>query len=237
MIEAINRCTYIITLDNIKRDPEAKSVYICGEQIMWEKELSNILSLDNFEIFYAQTDRPFTRIMFEAVRPKVKHVYAVNCDFDHPMVTKLPLGIPPCILPKRVEYPRNILCYLNVGEYLDEHVVHISARLLRQYCKDHFKDSDWVLQESKVPQMKFYDRLMHSRFVLCPFGVGLDTWRFYEAAWFGAIPIVISSHLDSVHKRFGAMIVDSWSEVTEEKLKNWTGCINYSAFNLSEYLK
>lgn len=237
MLEALKLCTYVVTLDTEHRDPEAKRVYLCGEELLWEKELPHLLELDQFELFYCQTDRPFTRIMFQAIRPRVKHVYAVNCDFSHPMVTRLPLGLPPTLLPRRSEFKRDILCYLNLGEYLDEFVVHRSARVLRQHCKTHFEKYDWVLQESKVPQMKFYDRLMHSRFVICPYGVGIDTWRFYEAAWYGAIPIVLSSNLDEVHAKFGAAIVDDWSEVTEERLRRWTGCINYDAFNMSEYLK
>jgi hypothetical protein len=37
--------------------------------------------------------------------------------------------------------------------------------------------------------------------------------------WHGARPIVLSSGLDDLHLKFGAIIVKDWSEVTEELLK------------------
>lgn len=36
----------------------------------------------------------------------------------------------------------------------------------------------------------------------------------------GAIPIVMSSGLDEIYEKFGAIIVNDWSEVTEDFLKN-----------------
>ena len=49
-------------------------------------------------------------------------------------------------------------------------------------------------------------------------GFGIYTHRFYESVWLGCTPIVISSGLDDLYKKFGALIVDSWDEVTEELL-------------------
>jgi hypothetical protein len=51
-------------------------------------------------------------------------------------------------------------------------------------------------------------------------GFGMDTHRFFESVWLGCTPIVISSGLDDLYKKYNALIVDSWDDVTEELLNN-----------------
>ena len=51
-------------------------------------------------------------------------------------------------------------------------------------------------------------------------GFGIDTHRFYEAVLLGCTPIVTSPGLDSLYQKYNALIVDSWSDVTEELLLN-----------------
>jgi hypothetical protein len=80
------------------------------------------------------------------------------------------------------------------------------------------KRRSWCTLEDNIPFDSFNERMNRSKFVVCPMGFGIDTHRFYEAAWLGCTPIVITSGLDDLYKKFGALIVDSWDEVTEELL-------------------
>jgi len=69
-------------------------------------------------------------------------------------------------------------------------------------------------------------------------GFGVDTYRFYEAAWLGCTPIVMSSGLDDLHRKFGALIVNSWDEVTEELLQNHTPVkVPDELFDINTYLR
>lgn len=223
------QCGYIVDLEQEPvRDSNADWVFICGEAMNWEVELEYLLVHKvKFNLIYTRTDRFFTRQMFYAIRPKVKHIYVVNCEFLHPLITHIPHGLRDDNMPNVLEHERReILCYLNLGTYLNGYLVHKNAGHLREHCKEYFKDKDWVQKEHKVPKNTFCDRLANSKFVLCPYGVGLDTWRFYECVFYGAIPIVLSSGLDDVHEKFGALIIDDWSDVTEELLRNWKGTVN-----------
>ena len=231
-----NNCGYRceMTPSLTKRDPRAEWVFICGEGVNWEIELDHLLAHEvKFNLIYTATDRFFTRQMFYSIRPKIKHIYAVNCEFSHPLVTHIPHGFRTNIMPViRQKLSREILCYLNFGGYVSECIVHKNAGLVREHCSAYFKDKDWVTKESRVPNNTFCDRLANSKFVLCPYGVGLDTWRFYEAVFYGAIPIVLSSGLDDVYKKFGALIIDDWSDMTEELLRNWCAPVNKEPLEL-----
>lgn len=67
----------------------------------------------------------------------------------------------------------------------------------------------------------FYRLLKRSKFVICPQGTGVDTHRFYEALFFGAIPIVKTSFLDKLYVKYGnIVIVNEWSDVNYDFLKS-----------------
>lgn len=61
--------------------------------------------------------------------------------------------------------------------------------------------------------------LAHSKFVLSPRGNGLDCHRTWEALLMGAIPIVISSSIDSLFEGLPVVIIQDWDEVTQEFLE------------------
>jgi hypothetical protein len=60
--------------------------------------------------------------------------------------------------------------------------------------------------------------LASTRFVLSPRGNGLDCHRTWEALYLKAIPIVISSTLDPLFEDLPVLIIQDWSEVTEDFL-------------------
>ena len=168
------------------------------------------------ELVYARTDHQFTRQFFWSVKPYVSHIYAVNCEFEHPMITHIPLGFYiPEVLPKRPEGThKKHLCYTNFDYSDSQWPAHNPYKGARLDCIRYF-DFPWVKTERELSNRTYFKRLAECEFVVCPFGFGLDSYRVYEAAWCGARPIVLSSGLDSIHKQFGAVIVNDWSEVTE----------------------
>lgn len=63
-----------------------------------------------------------------------------------------------------------------------------------------------------------YLNVRRSKFVVSPEGNGLDCHRTWEALIMGAIPIVKTSYLDPLFKDLPVLIVNEWSDVTEELL-------------------
>lgn len=222
-----------------KRDEAATRIFMSGEGVNWEMEAENLINHPvKFELFYMFTDRTFTRNMLYVLLPKLIHVYAHNCDFQHPMVTQVPLGfLDHNFLIKKVDQPRDIMCYLNFDMHKSEFRSHVTSRLIRQNCIQAMEGHSWVTYDKqKLKPIQYYERLMRSKFVICPFGVGIDTYRFYETCWYGATPIVMSSGLDSLHRKFGALIVNDWSEITKDLLDSWEyKPVDPSLFHLESY--
>lgn len=196
-----------------------KRIFITGEYGVFHRFIHVLQSFkEPYELVYHCTDRSFDRHDFEAIRNYVSHIYAENCEIKHEKITQLPLGFPDDRTPTRMPIDKDILCYLNVGLPNDVELKFVQYRSIRKQCIEHFKKKNWCTVEDNIPFDSFNERMNRSKFVVCPMGFGIDTHRFYEAAWLGCTPIVISSGLDDLYKKFGALIVDSWDEVTEELL-------------------
>ncbi|WP_319529134.1 hypothetical protein [uncultured Cohaesibacter sp.] len=56
-------------------------------------------------------------------------------------------------------------------------------------------------------------------FTLSPLGAGLDCHRTWEALLLGTIPIVTTSPIDPLYENLPVVILRSWSELTEARLK------------------
>jgi hypothetical protein len=224
------------------RNSDARRVYLNGEGLNWELELQHLINQpDKFELFYF-ADRPFSHIMFSAIRPKVTHVYATNCEVIHPMVTQLPnMVYDVSCMPEIKECERDIMCYMNFGMLQDATgMADITSRHIRRHCHNSFKGCAWVMYEGNIDRKLLYTRYRQSHFCLCPQGRGVDTTKIYEAAWYGCRPVVTSSPLDALYRKFGAVIVDDWSDVTEEFLKEKMAeniIVDRSVFTPEHYLE
>ena len=204
----------------LPKDPPRR-IFVTGEKQTFAHNVKFIREIPgNPEVIYARTDHPFTRQMLWSLKPYVSHIYAVNCEFEHPMITHIPLGFYiPEVLPKQPDRTeKKYLCYTNFDYSDSPHIAHAPYKSARYDCIRYF-DFPWIKSERELSNRTYFQRLSECEFVVCPFGFGLDTYRVYESAWCGARPIVLSSGLDSIHKQFGAVIVNDWSEVTEPFLR------------------
>lgn len=241
--EFSNTCDLVVHhayTDNVVVPQETpKRIFTTGEYEVFSRFLPVMKSFkDKYELIYHRSDKAFDRFALESIKPHVSHIWAQNCEFSHPMITKLPLGFNDDKVPERLNLPKDILCYLNVGLANDRELKFVMCRSIRNDCLNHFKNKVWCTVEQNVPFETFIEKLNRAKFVICPVGFGVDTYRFYEAAWLGCTPIVMSSGLDDLHKKFGALIVNSWDEVTEELLRNHTPVkVPDDLFDINTYLR
>jgi hypothetical protein len=94
----------------------------------------------------------------------------------------------------------------------------------RQQVWNLFKDKDWVsldkFSNTRDGRKHYLQQIRNHSFVLCPRGNGVDTYRLWETLYMGSIPIV---RKDIAHRDWmdlPILFIDSWEEVTEERLRN-----------------
>lgn len=92
----------------------------------------------------------------------------------------------------------------------------------RSYVYETFINRPYCVTKESVDTYVYLDDLIKSKFVLSPRGNGIDCHRTWEALLMGAIPIIKSSSLDPLYQDLPVLIVNSWDEITNEKLeKEW----------------
>lgn len=123
------------------------------------------------------------------------------------------------------------------GDILMTFQIHTN-RGERQKCYDYFKDMNCVSvrnynnddRKDKNFVSDYFREIRKHKFVVCPWGNGVDCHRNWEVWYLGGIPIIKRHKALEGFYDLPAWWVDEWEEVTEDKIyskyeeiksKNW----------------
>ena len=185
------------------------------------------------------SDETFEESHYDILEPYTLSIQAVNCNSTR--AVQLPLGFRDnqytshSVLDEvKNEGPveKDIFCLVNF-------LIETNTKE-RSDCLNYFKEQTFCSiqgdyftydkrkslthtdTETQQRRKEFYRLLKRSKFVVCPQGTGADTHRFYEALFFGAIPIVKTSFLDRLYTKYrNVVIVKEWTDVTTELLNKY----------------
>jgi hypothetical protein len=139
--------------------------------------------------YAVRTDR-FTWWTFDELPPNVLEWYTTNLDVEHPRMKWLPFGLNndgpgSDMLPRFVGREKKGLVYVNFSPNTVE----------RCRLKQFFEKQSWATyrDEANLPVEQYLAEVAEHKYVLAPFGCGLDTYRTWEAIYLGAIPILPES--------------------------------------------
>jgi hypothetical protein len=208
----------------LKYSPDAENIMVIDENCMFRRVLPLLMNHPKkFNLIYYATDYDFTPQYFECLKPRVKHIYAQGCRINDPLITKIPSGFASTFNENfEVFNKKEILCYLpKLGLFDDNNLHHLPGRLLRQDCNNYFRNKKFVtIETERLDPTEYTEKIQKSKFVICPMGVGIDSYKIYESAYLGSIPVVIKNGMEDLYEKFGALILNNWDELTVERMKN-----------------
>jgi hypothetical protein len=178
--------------------------------------LNSVKIKNKINLITHNSDLSFTDSMFNKLAPFCNKIFSLNSISKHGI--KIPMGFSDYLIDIMTQYKGDVektsLVYLNFKIYKNEVPE-------RHECFNTFKTKDWAMKSSNVPTNIFYNELQHSKYCLCPVGIGLDTHRFYESIYLNSVPIVKRNLLSvGIHNKFPCMIIDDWEEITQDVLEN-----------------
>ncbi len=207
---------------------------VCGGELIFVRDLDAF-----FKTIYKQITHPFVMITAGEARDKVqqRHMAYLNDDkiiawfsvhassSTHPKFYSIPLGI----FQDQKYYhqrkslshhfallrrsPKAKLLYMNFGDLKGRKPERASVQKL-------FKTAKYCYTVKK--RLSFLDymaEMANFKFTLSPPGYAPDCYRTWEALLVGSIPIIKASHLDSLFKGLPVLIINDWSDITEEFLE------------------
>ena len=155
--------------------------------------LKNVNKSFNLTLISGQSDRNIDEKIFLKKPKCIQAWYSTNVDFNDDILFPIPLGIANNYSPKNIRaddflnYSKKILqkenkLYINLQKNTNSNE--------RGRVYEIFKNKDWVVQkEPNLSIEEYLDDLNVYKFVLCPWGNGFDTHRFWEVLYSGSIPI------------------------------------------------
>jgi|TARA_B110000858_G_scaffold16512_2_gene16691 hypothetical protein len=70
----------------------------------------------------------------------------------------------------------------------------------------------------KINFNEYLIELSKSKFIICPPGAGLDTYRCWESLMVGSIPIMYHTPIDPLFEKLPVLLIDDYSIITDEYL-------------------
>lgn len=122
------------------------------------------------------------------------------------------------------------LCYYNCS--VPPKSIHWYGRI-RKYIYNGIKNKNYILCENIAPNngrnignqsfINYYHKISSSKFMICPRGCALDTYRMWDCLYMGCIPIVVKYEGYSDFCDLPILFIDKWQDyldLSEEFLKN-----------------
>lgn len=159
--------------------------------------------------------------------PKILAWFTMNMDAQHPKVFPLPIGFVHKLSPSgNTDFFDEITKDLPTLYTKKDKLVYANFTTEtnpgeRRACRDACKEKSFITYAKRKPFKDYMHDIAHHKFVLSPAGTGLDCHRTWEALLVGSVPVVKTSTLDPLYEGLPVLIVQDWSDITEELLENY----------------
>lgn len=130
----------------------------------------------------------------------------------------------------------------NNSKHFDERIKKIYVNFTLN--NDRFNDRKSALNQipkdlldnnlDPVPRTKNWEKISSYKFVLSPFGYGMDCHRTWEALCLGCIPIVRAPNFKNLFSDLPVLIVNNWNEVNEDLLDHGIRMFKENNFNYNK---
>ena len=145
------------------------------------------------------------------------HAYYDAIDKDNPWSKKIETAVDQehdiqQLLPPTPFWQRKAKCYTTFHFYLHRGDRYEAFTSIPQNLIDY--------EPIPVDRLVSYKHQMEYAFVASPFGGGPDCHRTWEALLLGCIPIVKSSGMDPLFDDLPVLLIEKWSDVTQELLND-----------------
>jgi hypothetical protein len=166
--------------------------------------------------------------------PLVIKWFAQNCVKPGEKLHQLPIGLyfhviynPVkgwCHLKNNIQYYESLINELKQTPKQNKCFSNFHFLMHTKYGKDRIDAASSIsrtlidYQAAKITSEETWKLMSSYKFIVSPHGNGLDCHRTWEALCLGCFPIVKTSPLDPLFEGLPVLIVQKWSDVTQELL-------------------
>lgn len=198
--------------------------------------LNKCSNLKNIKLITHQTDIPITKKKFSRKPYCVSKWFSINVDYLHENLIPIPLGLandysPKNLLSKDIIYSpikdKKLQMYLNFNP-------NTNSKKRNKIYKN-YQDSEIVYIDLPNESLKDYAmKLSKNAFILCPWGNGYDTHRFWETIYSGSVPITENHITYNTAKDLPVIFVNDILKVSNNELENFIKSSKFQNYNFEK---
>lgn len=200
-----------------------ENTIIFSNSLMIESLFNDLRNINfkNLKLITSQTDRMINKQLFEKMPNCISKWYSVNVNYENEKLIPIPLGLANNYSPKNLlskdfegtnfETMKIDKIYVNFNKYTNLKERHNLYDLLENF--------NWVTIDRKILDFNEYqDNIKNHKFVLCPWGNGVDTHRIWEALYSGSIPVIKDHITFKCLKSLPVIFIDDYMNLNYDYL-------------------
>ena len=203
--------------------------------------LENITEFKNLKLITSQSDIEIGKELYRKKPNCISTWYAVNAAFESPNLIPIPLGLPETRNSKNI-----IFSDFSEQDPILKNKIHkvlvnfnLNTRYFHRYSfvKKALSDPFFTVSKANLNYKKYIRELKNHKFVLVPWGNGIDTHRLWEALYAGAIPITVKHNTFRTLKGLPIQFISSIREIDISNFeKNYLDYKNYEKLNIEWWI-
>ena len=199
------------------------------------------VNLQNIKLVTHQTDLSITKDIFDSKPDCVSEWYSINIAYANKDLISIPIGLSNEYSPKNL-FQNNYKNFNFIS--LEEKKIKGYANFrintnnkVRESVQKKLINFDWVeFDEPNLKMDEYLNQLIEHKYILAPFGNGIDTHRIWESLYAGSIPVVQEHVNFSAYRDLPKVVVKNFNDLNITFLENYTKSIDQNSFN-SEKLR
>ncbi len=151
------------------------------------------LKFKNLRIISSQTDHTINKKLFKKKPSSVSNWYSTNVGFKHKSLHPIPLGLANRYANKNLHKKDYLLLDQNknkINKLFVNFEVNTNYFHRNKIKKSILKHNSNVTYKEKISKEEYLLNLNDHKYVLCPWGNGLDSHRIWEALYTESIPLI-----------------------------------------------
>lgn len=162
----------------------------------------------------------WTLSTFNEIPKSIKQWFVVNSNIQNSRIVNIPFGIPDWTY-QLIKSGRQQKRHLNNDrKHKFTFACSINSCVRLELSKRVRASNDIYVPKETLSHEEYIETLFNSRYVICPEGNGLDSYRVLESIYCGAIPIVLNEQFTEAY------------DTRVVRLDNW-----YQLFNATQFKK
>ena len=221
----INESSFVFFINNYLNIKDGDVIYSHTEAVEGLFKLLNKSNLKNLILISGQSDISVSKKLYKKKPKCIKYWFGNNISYEKNNLISIPLGVNNDYISTNpneqdfIDFKFKNFDEKNNNIYSNFNINTKPFHRLDAY-NFSIKNASTVSSFTKLSKSDFLSELNNYKFVIAPFGNGLDTHRVWEAIYSNSIPIVKEHTAFNSYKELPIHFVKNFKEINNKNLSN-----------------